>query len=500
MEMPRKRKLMLNIFTSFINQAVSIICGFLLPRQILLSFGSEVNGLVTSITQFLGFISIMDMGVGAVVQSSLYKPLAANDNIGISRIIRAANKFFRRLAYILAIYALVLMLAYPLFVQTEMGHADTAILVFSISFSMMGQYFFGITSQLLLAADQRSYIQMTAASITTILNTLLGIVCIKLGAGIQIVKLVSAFVLLLRPLVLYLYVCRHYKIDRNAAYDGETLTQKWDALSMHVATFVVDKTDVVVLTVFSTLANVSVYSVYHMVVSQLYNCFITLATGVQSLFGDMLAKNEREKLYRTYAQFEWIYHTLACFLFGCAAVLIIPFVQVYTKGISDTAYVLPAFSRIITFAYFSCSLRGYYNLIVKAAAHYRETQAGAIAEAVLNIVFSIVMVWRLGLAGVAIGTLIAMSFRMFYLTWYLSKHIIYRDFKLFLKHLLVDGVFFAVFFISTGWVGLKRITYDSWVLLAIEVAVMAALELVMINGIFYRDEMRGIMKTAAKGK
>ena len=56
----------------------SYLC-IILPRLILVAFGSDVNGLVNSIDPFLRIISLLDLGVGAVVQSSLYKPIAEND-------------------------------------------------------------------------------------------------------------------------------------------------------------------------------------------------------------------------------------------------------------------------------------------------------------------------------------------------------------------------------------------------------------------------------------
>ena len=74
----RGKKLALNTITSLVLQVVSVICGFILPRLILESFGSDVNGLVNSITQFLGVITLLDLGVGAVVQSALYKPLISS--------------------------------------------------------------------------------------------------------------------------------------------------------------------------------------------------------------------------------------------------------------------------------------------------------------------------------------------------------------------------------------------------------------------------------------
>ena len=98
-----------NSISPLIYQVTTIICGFILPRLILSHFGTEINGLVNSIAQFLGVISFLELGVGAVVQSSLYKPLADNDNLNVSKVIASADKFFRKLGYILAIYIIVML-------------------------------------------------------------------------------------------------------------------------------------------------------------------------------------------------------------------------------------------------------------------------------------------------------------------------------------------------------------------------------------------------------
>ena len=65
----RGRKLAYNTTTSLLLQLISIVSGFIVPRLILGTYGSNVNGLVNSVTQFLGVITLLDLGVGAVVQS-----------------------------------------------------------------------------------------------------------------------------------------------------------------------------------------------------------------------------------------------------------------------------------------------------------------------------------------------------------------------------------------------------------------------------------------------
>ena len=187
----RRKKLAMNTVTSLLLQLTQLISGFILPRLILDAFGSDVNGLVNSITQFLGVVTLLDLGVGAVVQSALYKPLAEKNDTVISQIFVSATKFFKRLALILLIYVVILCGIYPIFVSRSFGYIYTIGLIIAICISSFAQYYFGIVNSLLLSADQKGYIQYTAQIVTIILNTIACAVLIKLGASIQLVKLTT---------------------------------------------------------------------------------------------------------------------------------------------------------------------------------------------------------------------------------------------------------------------------------------------------------------------
>lgn len=64
-----------NLITSIVYQFSVIISGLILPRLLISTFGSEINGLVSSITQFLSFITLFEGGVGAAVLAELYLPI-----------------------------------------------------------------------------------------------------------------------------------------------------------------------------------------------------------------------------------------------------------------------------------------------------------------------------------------------------------------------------------------------------------------------------------------
>ncbi len=485
-EYSRSKKLFLNSGSSLIFQITTVICGFVLPRIILNTYGSEVNGLVNSITQFLSIIGFLELGVGAVIQSSLYKPIAEKDFVEISKIVHSGQKFFRKIAMILVVYVAALIVFYPLLVNQSFGWIYTATMIVALSVSSFAQYYFGVVDRLFLTASQRGYVQYNTQTITLVINTVACCILIKYGASIHMVKLTTSIIYLFRPLVLRLYVNRHYQIDRKIEYIGEPIKQKWNGFAQHVSAVVLDGTDNIVLTIFSTLSNVSIYSVYHMVVYNVKNLFTSCTQGVHAILGELWAKKETRKLSEFFSLFEWVLHTSTVFIFCCCGVLIIPFVEVYTSGVTDVNYIQPVFAYIITAANACHCLRIAYNSMILAAGHYKQTQKCYIFAACINIVISVVTVINFGLVGVAIGTLVAMLYQTVWMAWYVSRNLLKRPLHIFVKHILVDAVCVFCIFCATSWIEMGSASYLSWIIMALKVAGICAVVIVLINIIFYR--------------
>src|SRR5699024_3048708 len=148
-----------------------------------------------------------DLGVGSVVQSALYKPLAENDIGKLSSVLKAAQNYFRKIAYVLVAYVLILIIFYPQITNNQtLDTFSTVMLIIAMSISTFGQYFLGIVNELLLNADQRSYVQLTTEIAVVILNLIVSIILINLGYSIVVVKFASSFIYLLRPVLLSYYV------------------------------------------------------------------------------------------------------------------------------------------------------------------------------------------------------------------------------------------------------------------------------------------------------
>lgn len=483
----KSRLLFYNSISPLIYQVTTIICGFILPRLILGHFGTEVNGLVNSITQFLGIIAFLELGVGAVVQSSLYKPLADNDNIAVSKVITSADKFFRRLGYVLAIYVIAMLFYYPYLVKQNFSFTFTATLIIAISIRSFAQYFFGIVNRLLLLADQKAYIQYIAQTLAVITNTLGCYILIAFDCSVQVVYGMTSVIFFLQPLAIHLYIKKHYALNRKIHYDVEPIKQKWNGIAQHIAAVILTGSDTVILTVFSSLVNVSIYAVYYLPMSGSRLIIMSMISGIMALIGNLWAKQDLQELRKVFAWTEWLIHTGTTLIFALTTILIVPFVQVYTHGVSDADYIQPLFGILLVAANSGHCLRLPYNIMILAAGHYKQTQHNYIIAAVMNIAISIIAVKQFGLIGVTLGTLAAMVYQTVWMAWYNSKNFIQWSMRNFFKQMAVNGVSAVSIFTVTSYFNMTGVSYLGWVVLAIKATVCGVFVVFLINYIFYKE-------------
>ena len=491
----RSKKAVKNIITSLLQQVVTVICGLIVPRAIIGTFGSSVNGLVSSITQFLGYITLMEAGIGPVIKSALYKPIAKKDKTQIEKILKASQRFFRVISGIFIVYLIALCFIYPLIVATEFETGYTVSLILIIAISTFAEYFFGMVYKLYLQAEQKTYITSIVQILTTILNAILVVVLIKFGANIQVVKLVSAFVFVLRPIIQNIYVKKKYNINFKEVKEKYELKQKWDGLAQHIASVVHNNTDVAILTIFSTTAEVSVYSVYLYVITGVKNMVQALTGGVDASFGDMIAKNEIDNLNRSFRTYELFYFTLITIVYIITIVMILPFVKVYTSGITDANYYRPTFAILITIAELMWSVRLPYSSVTLAAGHFKQTNKGAWVEVFSNLIISIALVFKFGMVGVAIGTLVAMTIRTIEFMYHTSKYILKRNQIENVKRIVIliaeMLVLVPIGFFINRFVEVN--SYVSWLFLAVIVGIIALLGVGIVNGIIYRKDLKDLL-------
>lgn len=481
-----------NIIVSFICQIFTLICGIIVPRLYIRIYGSESYGAISSITQFLAYISLLEGGVAGVARAALYKPLSNNNYEMISAILGEIKLFFHKIGYIFIGYVLLLACVFKYISGVQsLNWLSSFLLVLAISISTFAQYFIGITYSVFLQANQQQYISNIINVLTLIVNTIVIVVLILCGFDIVSVRFISSCIFVLRPLLLWLYVKKYYPIKVQTNKNKEYLTQKWSALGQHIAYFLHSNTDVAVLTLFGDLKLVSVYSVYHMVTSAIQNLTVSCTAGMEAVFGDMIAKLENKSLEVTFGRYETMISIISNVLFGTTLVMIIPFVSLYTSDINDANYIVPFFSILLVFASYVFCLRLPYHSIIIAAGKFIETRIAAYGEAAVNIITSIVLVIRFGIIGVACGTVIAVIFRFLYYVVYLKSNVICRNAYLFIKRSLINLINYSViYFVGIAIASLIDInSYFIWIVFSFFTFIESVVITLIFNFIFYNNDI-----------
>ena len=83
----RGKQALKNMVASLLLQVIVLLSGLILPRFILEAYGSSVNGMITSVNQFLTYLGLAEAGVGTATVVALYTPLALNQCNHISFLI-----------------------------------------------------------------------------------------------------------------------------------------------------------------------------------------------------------------------------------------------------------------------------------------------------------------------------------------------------------------------------------------------------------------------------
>ena len=497
----RTKKAMKNMMAAMIYQVVAIICGLITPRLILASFGSTYNGVVNSATQFLSMISILTLGITGATRVALYKTLANDDAYGTSRIMKATKLYMRKFGLCVIGYAAILCIIYPYISHNDLSKTQNAVIIAIVSIGVFSQYFFGISNQTLLQADQASYVTYGLDIFKTVVNTILVAVLIKIGGNIYIVKLGSSIVFLITPVIMELYVQKKYSLTNKCEPDNTGIEQRGAVAFLSIANLIHQNVDLVLLTLFTDAKIISVYTVYYLVVGKIKQLMQIVTTGMEAAFGNMWAKKEYEVLNRNFKGFEYVMFTFTAVIFSCVGVLIIPFIRRYTVGITDVEYCRIDLAILITVAEAFYCIRQPYMTLVQATGHYKETKNGSAVEAILNLTISLLLINFIGITGVIIGTLVANLFRTIQYSYFISKKVLDRSIMEVIKRIIwTVGTSFTIVLISLmltrtivfskGWFG--------WIFEAVIVFVISCIVSLIASVLFYKNDLKLILSVGKR--
>lgn len=488
------------MFWSLLLQAVTLAVGFLVPRSVIACYGSEVNGLVTSLTQFVSYISLVEAGISAAAVFALYKPLAEEDGDGINVVVSAAKRFYYKSGWVFVALVAILAFAYPLFVDIgSLSRLQVAVLVVSLSAMGILDFFTLAKYRVLLTASQRNWMVQLGTIVYRVLNAAVIVTMAHEGFPVEAVYVAAILPVIVRTAILSAYTRRVFpNADFSADDKGFKLDQRWDAFFLQVLGVVQNGAPIIVATfLLQDLTMVSVYSVYLLVANGVQSLCSAFSNGTQSSFGDVIVRHQSDVLKRTFGELQTLVYTVNALFCGVAFVLIGSFVSLYTQGVADVSYDYPLIGFLVILNVFLYHLKTPQGLLVIAAGMYRETRVQTSIQTVILIVGSLALGAAFGVPGIIAGCCLSNLYRDIDLMYFIPKRLTKtRPFDTFARQML--SVIKCALIVAVGhFLTPVASTWLEWTVQAIALCVLSAVICLLVCRLYEWDEVCSLGKRAS---
>lgn len=493
----RTKRFIYNSASFALLQLATIAGGIVLTRMVLTTYGSEINGLVSSVAQFVSYFSYVEAGLGTALIFALYKPLANQDVEEVDGIVTLAKKEYMKASAIYFALVLVLSGLYPFVVKNETTAGETIVLLVLVIGAFGALEFFTMAKyRVLIIADQKEYVISLVLLLAYLVNFASMGIMIWLRANIVLVRTVPLLSFAVRGILLSWYVKKNYPyITYKAPAKGTYLKRRWDALVMKLGVSINTSAPIVLISVFASLKMASVYAIYNMVFSGLIALTSIFTAGVSALLGSMVAKEETEKLRGVHDEFEFFIFLVTTVLYACALIMIEPFILLYTKGVTDIVYNNLWYGYLFVLWGMVFNIRIPYTALINASGLYRESRNVNVIQVVLLLVSATMGIKVFGLNGVLVAMVVSVCYWVVGLIYVVGKSTDVANGRVTLRRTLRMLLIVLLSYIPFKW-GLSPVieSYKQWVFWAALAFAWSLLLGVVVNGVMDKKAFLSIMK------
>ncbi|MBQ2615110.1 MAG: sugar isomerase [Clostridia bacterium] len=433
-----------NLVSSFIYQVVLISLSFLLPRLYLENFGSEVNGVLSTIKQIFTYMCLLEAGVGLATTQALYKRIGEKNYPSANAVLSATHAYYRKTGIIYLVIVLVIGVVYAYAIPTAI---DSNILFFIIllnAIPSLFSYFVQAKYRILMEVDGRKYVINNAETVVQIASNAGKVLVLILTDSLILIQLVYCIIALGQLAFLYFYAKRRYQwIDLKTTPDFNAISQKNSVLVHQLSGMIFNNTDIILISVLCDFKAVSIYAIYNIFFSQMQSFITSIVSGFQFALGQMFY-TDKKKFDRVFEVYETFYITATFFIYTLMAVFLLPLIQIYTGGINDANYTNGYLVFLFVLMNLLANGKLPVNSVIEYSGSFGKTRFHAVWEMVINISVSVVAILYLGICGAILGTIAALVYRCAVTIRYANKYVLGRTSMRTYKIWIVNGAVFAV--------------------------------------------------------
>ena len=450
----RTKKSLRNSVVALSLQIVTLLVGFF-SRKIFLDYlGTEILGLNTTATSLLNFLNLAELGIGSAIAVTLYKPLFDQDRNAIREIVALQGWLYKRIAFFVLGGSLVLMCFFPkIFSKMDLplwyAYASYAVLLFSSLLSYFVNY-----KQIVLSADQNDYKIQYSYKLVWTLKLVVQALAVRFFSHPYLwwIGLEAAFAIL-ASLSLSRTVFKSYPYLREkvpepgklAARYPDVVTKVKQVFFHKIGGFVLTQTSPIIIYAFASLTTVALYGNYLLITGNLSTLLTAVFVSMTPSVGNMVAEGDRKlimKVFRELFSSRFLIVGVCCI---CTWFLTEPFITLWI----GPGYLLDRSTLllIVILFYISASVPTVEGFLV-AYGLFRDIWS-PIAEAILNLGFSILLGHFYGLNGILTGVIISqVIIKLFWKPYFLFRSGLQEPVRIYvgiyLKHLAALAVCYLI--------------------------------------------------------
>ena len=483
-----------NLVSSLVYQVVLITLSFLLPRLYLENFGSEVNGVLSTIKQIFTYMCLLEAGVGLATTQALYKKIGKKDYKSASAVLSATHSYYIKTGIIYSAIVILIAVVYAYFIPTSIDSNVLFFIVILNAIPSLFSYFVQAKYRILMEVDGRKYVINNSETILQLASNIGKILVLLLTDSLILIQLVYCSIAILELLYLYFYAKRRYTwLNLKEAPDFEAISQKNSVLVHQLSGMVFNNTDVILISFLCDFKAVSIYAIYNIFFSQVQNFITSVVSSFTFALGQMF-HTDREKFDKLFSAYETFYIMVTNIIYTLMAVFLLPIIQIYTSGINDAEYTNVYLLLLFVVMNLVANGKLPLNGVIEYSGDFEKTRSHAIWEMIINITVSVLAIFYMGISGAILGTIVALLYRGIVTIYYSNRKVLKRSqmrtYKIIISNALVFAIIMAMFFVDT----FRNISFLKLLLYGILHSVWIVGLYLVVNFIFNRAAFKTIFE------
>ena len=401
-----------NIMFGYVGNLVTALLGFAVRTVFIARLGDTLNGVNSLYTDLLSMLSLAELGIGTALNFSLYAPVAKGDTEKIKSYMHLYKQAYRIIAFVIAGIgvALIPFLQYIVKSPDYLTLSQLRLYYVIFLFNTVSTYFVAYKYSL-VNAEQKNYIQTNIQSITKMVTVTAQILVLLLTSNFLAYLLTQAAVELIQKIFVSMYLNRKYpyllekNVQKLTKEEKNDVVKKTKALMIHkLGDMARLQTDSIIISGFLGVVWVGLINNYKLVINQVSNIVNVVFNSVISSFGNLIATEGKEKQFQLFQ----VYRFVAIWVYGFSAVgfflLLSPLVELW---LGKDRLLANSILVWVLIDYFLKGERVVLSNFKTAAGVFEQDKYLTLIQGGVNLVISLVLVQRIGMAGVYIGTVVS---------------------------------------------------------------------------------------------